>query len=142
MSHNIYHSLVIKANQENVFNAVTHPEHLNNWWTLESSGEPKLNAEYNLNFTKKYNWYGVVSEVKNNEAFCITMTKSDADWDNTIFGFHLKTVENGTQLDFAHKGWQKNNNEFRQSSFCWAMLLNGLKNYLEKGIIIPFEQRS
>ena len=142
MSHNIYHSLVIKATKKQVFKAITEPEHLNNWWTLKAKGVPTLKTEYNLHFTDQYNWYGKVTEVKQNEVFCVTMTQSDSDWESTTFGFHLKTIENGTQLDFAHKGWQKNNHHFRHSSFCWAMLLNGLKNYIEKGIVIPFEERN
>jgi uncharacterized protein YndB with AHSA1/START domain len=142
MSHNIYHNLVIKSTKEQVFKAITEPKHLNNWWTLKASGEPTLNTEYNLHFTDLYDWYGKVTEVQYNEVFCITMTKSDPDWDNTTFGFHLKTVENGTQLDFAHKNWSKNNDHYRHSSFCWAMLLNGLKNYLEKGTVVPFENRN
>ncbi|UWX56336.1 hypothetical protein NYZ99_09110 [Maribacter litopenaei] len=69
------------------------------------------------------------------------MTKSDPDWDATSFGFDL--VENGENIkvQFWHVGWRECNAHFRRSSFCWAILLNGLKNYVEKGIIIPFEKR-
>ncbi len=45
---NIYHDLVIKASLQEVFNAISQPEDLNNWWTKKCSGTPELNAEYNL----------------------------------------------------------------------------------------------
>jgi hypothetical protein len=69
------------------------------------------------------------------------MTVSDQDWDPTSFGFDLFEIEEGIQLRFYHIDWPQCNAHFRRSSFCWAMLLNGLKNYVEKGIIVPFEER-
>jgi len=142
MSYTIQHDLIIKASKAQVFDAFSLPEHLNNWWPLKSSGKPELGSTYNLNFTDAYNWFCKVSKVKPNESFYLKMTDSDNDWNPTTFGIELKGHENGTLLEFIHKDWQNNNHEFRHSSFCWAMLLNGLKEYLEKGIIIPFEKRS
>jgi len=142
MSYNIYHNLLIKASEKEVFDAVSSSEHLNNWWTLKSSGRPEVGSEYNLNFTDDYNWFCKVSEVKINESFHLKMTQSDKDWNPTTFGFDLEVQNNGTMLKFSHINWKEDNHHFKHSSFCWAMLLNGLKNYLEKGIIIPFEERN
>ena len=142
MSFTIYHSLIINASSDQVFDAVSLPEHLNNWWTLKCTGNPILNAEYYLNFTDAYNWYGKVSSCIPNKSFHIKMAKSDHDWDKTTFGFDLEEVDKGTLLKFSHENWQELNHNFKHSSFCWALLLNGLKNYLENGIIIPFEKRN
>ena len=142
MSFAIFHNLMIKASSKEVFEAVALPEHLNNWWTLKSSGIPELNTEYNLNFTDDYNWYCKISEVKINNFIHFSMTKSDNDWNPTTFGFELEEHDNGTLVKFSHENWQLANHHFKHSSFCWAILLNGLKNYLEKGIIIPFEERN
>ena len=125
-----------------MFDAVSLPEHLNNWWTLKSSGKPELNAEYNLNFTDTYDWYCKVSEVKPNQSFYLKMIKSSTDWNPTTFSFELDETENGTMVKFSHVNWPKDNHHFKHSSFCWALLLNGLKNYLEKGIVIPFAERN
>lgn len=142
MSYTIYHSLIINTSKNKVFDAVSLPEHLNNWWTLKCSGNPSLNEVYNLNFTNTYNWFGKVSTCFLNKSFHIKMTSSDSDWNPTTFGFELEEVKNGTLLKFSHENWQELNHNFKHSSFCWAMLLNGLKNYLEKGIVIPFEERN
>lgn len=142
MSYNIFHGLTIKASTEEVFNAISQPKHLDNWWTLKSSGEPKLGAEYNLNFTDEYDWYCKVSKVELPKSIHFKMTKSDDDWSPTTFGFDLKDTEDGTLVEFSHVNWPEQNHHFKHSSFCWALLLNGLKNYLEKGIVIPFEERN
>lgn len=137
----IYHDFTINASVEKVFDAVSIPEGLNKWWPLKSSGQPELGIEYNLNFTDEYNWYGKVSKVIKNQSFFIKMTTSSDDWISTTFGFELEAKGEATLVKFSHTGWLNCNAEYRNSSFCWAMLLNGLKNYLEKGIIIPFEER-
>lgn len=141
MSYNIYHNFQISTSSKEVFDAVSQPIHLDNWWTLKSSGKPELNSEYNLNFTDQYNWFCKVLKIKANESFYLKMTNSDEDWNPTTFGFDLESNKKGTMVKFCHINWPKNNDHFKHSSFCWALLLNGLKNYLEKGIVIPFEER-
>lgn len=138
----IYHDLTINSSPKKVFEAVSYPRHLQNWWPLTCTGTPALGEEYNFYFTPEYNWYGKVSQLKESKSFFIKMTKSEPDWDLTSFGFELKESKNGTLVMFSHKGWPECNSHFRVSSYCWALLLKGLKDYTEKGIIIPFEKRS
>lgn len=142
MSYSIYHDLEIKGPIEKVFESITQPEHLINWWPLRCSGGPKENETYNFYFTPEYDWYGKVVQLENNKSFHISMTRSDADWDPTTFGFDLNPSENKVLVRFFHVEWPECNDHFRRSSYCWAMLLNGLKNYVEKGIIVPFEERA
>ncbi len=142
MSHHIYHSLIINTSPKDVFDAISLPKHLDNWWTLKSSGIPELEGEYNLNFTDDYNWFCKVSEMNINKSFYLKMTQCDVDWNSTTFGFDLEEIEKGTLVSFSHKNWKEVNHHFKHSSFCWAMLLNGLKNYLEKGLVVPFEERN
>ncbi|MDT7833115.1 SRPBCC domain-containing protein [Flavobacteriaceae bacterium S356] len=137
----IYHNFVIHATAKEVFDAVSLPEHLNNWWPLQSSGIPAVGNRYNFNFTDTYNWFGHVSTCEPSTSFFIKMTESDADWSPTTFGFELEEMDGGVSVKFSHTNWPQCNTEFKQSSYCWAILLNGLKNYVEKGIVIPFEDR-
>ncbi len=142
MPNNIYFDFYIKASKEEVFDAFTLPQHLNNWWTLKSSGIPEKGSRYNLNFTDKYDWYAEVTQVDKNNSIYFSMTQSDDDWNPTTFGITLETHNDLTLLKFSHTNWPKNNHHYRFSAFCWSQLLIGFKNYLEKGIIIPFEERS
>ena len=142
VGYNIYHDISIEASINKIFQAVSQPELLINWWPKKCSGKPELGSDYNFYFTDEYDWYGKVSKFEKNKSFHIKMTKSDADWDPTSFGFDLEEQEKGALLHFWHTGWPQNNHHFRRSSFCWAILLNGLKNYVEKRVIVPFEERA
>lgn len=141
MPFNIYHDLSIKANPLEIFEAISSPERLVNWWPNRCSGTPEKDCIYNFYFSSEYDWYGKVVRSEPGKSFHIQMTVSDKDWNPTSFGFDLIPVDNGTRLEFWHINWPACNAHFRRSSYCWAILLQNLKNYLEKGIIIPFEQR-
>ena len=137
----IYHDLVINAPISKVFKAITEPEHLKNWWPLKCSGNPEIGGKYNFYFAPEYDWYGQVIQFNSNRTFHIKMIKSDSNWNPTTFGFDLEKFDESVQIKFWHTGWPVCNSHFRRSSFCWAMLLNGLKNYAERGVVIPFEER-
>ncbi|PZX57849.1 SRPBCC family protein [Algoriphagus chordae] len=137
----IYHRLIISASVGEVFEAISEPKHLINWWPLSCTGKPELNAQYNFYFGESYNWFGRVSKIDSNTTFHVKMTKADPDWDPTTFGFDLETSGTNVTVNFSHSGWPACNEHFKVASYCWAILLHSLKNYLEKGIIIPFEER-
>jgi len=141
-TYNIYHNFFIKASTNKVFEAFSSPDHLINWWPLKCSGEPTLGATYNFNFTDEYNWYGEVSKLEVGRSFYIKMTDSDKDWNPTTFGFEIEAGVVQTIVRFSHTGWKTCNDEFKNSSFCWALLLQGLKEYVEEGIVVEFEDRA
>lgn len=138
----IYHDIYVKASAEKVFSAIVSPEHLVNWWPKKCKGEECLHGEYNFYFTPEYDWLGKVVAFVENKAFHIKMTSADEDWNPTTFGFDLKPAEGGVWIQFWHKDWPELNHHFRRSSCCWALLLQGLKDYVENGNIIEFEKRA
>ncbi|MEQ8302695.1 MAG: SRPBCC domain-containing protein [Cyclobacteriaceae bacterium] len=141
-SYNIYHSFAVKASPEKVFDAVSLPEQLVQWWPLKCSGKPVYGETYNFYFGEKYDWLGKVVKCEPSKSFHIKMTKSDADWNPTSFGFDLEIMKEGVRLNFFHSNWPSCNQHFKHSSYCWALLLNGLKDYVEKGTVVPFEERN
>ncbi|WP_411766566.1 SRPBCC family protein [Winogradskyella sp. A3E31] len=142
MGYSIFHDFVVKDSLPNVYNAISQPDHLVNWWPLRCTGKLKVGETYNFNFTDEYNWFATVKSCELNDHIHFKMTKSDPDWDPTSFGFDLEEKDNGVLVKFWHKDWPECNAHYKHSSFCWALLLKGLKDYLEKGLIIPFEERS
>lgn len=142
MAYTIYHNLIINSSKDKVFDAVVNPDQLVNWWPAKCSGKPELGARYNFYFGPEYDWWGTVVQCDPGKAFHIKMAKADKDWNPTSFGFDLEQTNGGVQVSFWHTDWAVCNQHFKIASYCWAILLQGLKNYVEKGVILSFEDRN
>jgi len=127
----IYHNLTIEISKEKVFKAITSAEGLNKWWTKKAVGEPKVGAEYQFWFDPKHDWRAIVLHCIPGQSIHYEMIQSDKDWDSTQLRFELSVMETGTAIQFEHVGWRSVNDHFRRTSFCWAIYLNTLKQYLE-----------
>jgi len=138
----IYHQFEIRGNREAVFDAIAKAEGLNSWWTLEAGGEPVLGSEYRFYFGPEYDWLAKVVEVRSGHEIRWSLVRAMDDWLPTTFGFELADAEQGTTVRFSHTGWTSEGEHFAITSFCWGQLLNGLKNYVENGVVIPFEKRN
>lgn len=93
-------------------------------------------------FGVEYNWYAKVIHVVPGKDLTWKMTKAMDDWMRTEVGFTLTPEPNGTSVLFFHKHWATPSDHFSITTFCWGQLLNGLKNYIEAGIVVPFEKRN
>jgi len=140
--YSIIHNFTIHSNAKKVFEAMSTPEGLNNWWTLKCSGKPALNEEYNLNFTDEYDWFAKISKFEENKLIEFSMEKAMEDWLPTKFGFELNEDGNQTHVHFYHTNWQEQNQHYGITSYCWANLLRQMKDYIEKGIITEFSKRN
>lgn len=138
----ILHQFRIEAPAQKVYVAFCTSRGLADWWPAKSSGEPKPGETYTLWFGPEYDWRAKVIHVIPNKEFTWKMTQAMPDWMGTEVGIRLKEDNNGTIVDFFHTGWPERNDHFRISNFCWGTLLNGLKNLVEKGVVVPFENRN
>jgi uncharacterized protein YndB with AHSA1/START domain len=137
----IFHHFPIKAPAERVFQAVSAPAGLDQWWTKRSSGRPAPGAEYELWFGPAFDWRAVVSRCAPSAQFELEMTRAPEDWQDTRVGFALSEKDGVTQVRFHHLGWPDANEHFRVSCYCWAMYLRLLRLYVEHGEVVPYEQR-
>jgi len=138
----IYHDLWIKASIDQVFEAISEPSFIDSWWTNHCEGCTEKDGLYRFYFSNDYDWYAKVNELEINKHISWTMTQSDADWDGTILDFLLLEENDLVHLQFAHLGWKETNLHFRRTSYCWAMYLRLLKRFIEKGEVVPFDQRN
>ena len=139
--HDILQDFPIAAPPEQVFRAVSTPDGLDEWWTLRSTGNPRVGAAYELDFGPAYQWRAEVTKSVPGSAFELRMTKSDDDWSGTVVGFELRPDDGGTQVRFYHRGWPQANEHYRTSNHCWAMYLRILRRHLESGESVPYDQR-
>ena len=138
----IHHSFIIKAPIQKVFDGFCLPEHLNNWWPKRSSGNPLQNEKYNFYFGDDYNWYAEVIEVVPGKSLTWDMQDVMDDWKGTRVGFELREEKEGTKVRFFHTRWKEASDHFAITNFCWGQLLQGLKDFLETGKVLPFEKRN
>ena len=137
----IYHDFPINASSRKVFQAVSTPKGLENWWTKTSEGSPAEGGEYQLGFGPEYDWRAVVTQYTPDSAFEFRLTKADSDWQNSRVGFELTEQGGSTTVRFHHVDWPEANEHYRISCFCWAMYLRLLKRYVETGETVPYETR-
>src|SRR5664279_2388146 len=114
----IFHSFPINAAVRDVFEGVSLPKGIDNWWTKTSAGTPLLDEVYALDFGPKYIWNGIVSKCVADREFELTITHADADWIGTQVGFSMQNKNNITAVEFYHKGWPENSEHYRISCYC------------------------
>lgn len=134
----------IQVRPQRVFEAISTPALIDQWWTLRSSGRPSVGAAYELDFGPPYVWRAVVTQCVPATAFEWRLTEADADWTGTRVGFDLAPIGSGgsaTQVRFHHHGWPAANDHYRTSSHCWALYLRVLRRHLEHGESVPYAER-
>jgi uncharacterized protein YndB with AHSA1/START domain len=79
----------VQATPARVFEGVSDPAHLDQWWTFRSSGQPAIGSIYELDFGPAYRWRAVVTRSEPGVAFELRITDADPDWTDTLVGFDL-----------------------------------------------------
>ena len=137
----IYHDVTINTLPERAFEAITQPEGLNAWWTLACEGSPDPATSYRFYFGPDYDWYAEVQDVVRSHFITWKFTHADADWTGTKLHVAFEAMGLSTRIRLEHTGWLSRNDHFRRTSYCWAQYLRLLKQYLERGISIPYRER-
>jgi uncharacterized protein YndB with AHSA1/START domain len=137
----ILQNFPIQAPPSRVFEAVSAPALLDQWWTIRSTGQPTVGSIYELDFGPEYQWQAIVTKAVPGEAFELKLTRADADWVGSTVGFELAPSGSGTAVRFAHRGWPLANDHYRTSCHCWALYLRILRRHLEHGESVPYDQR-
>lgn len=139
----IFHDFVIHATIDKVFEAVSTPKGLDNWWTKKSSGKQEIGSVYNLYFSEEYDWFAEIKILSLNDTIEFKILKAKEEWLPTSFGFIVTKIDTSlTSVEFYHKDWETTSKEYKIANFCWAELFLQMKQYLEKGIITPFNKRN
>jgi len=78
----ILHEFPIRATADRVFEAMTTPAGLDQWWTHDSSGVPGPAADYSLGFGPEYGWEARVTRSESCGAISSTVRVSltNKDW--------------------------------------------------------------
>ncbi len=137
----VVHQFSIRASAQKVFQSIAMPAGLDAWWTKRSSGRPEVGGTYRLSFGPGHEWSAMVTRAVRDAEFEMELVEAHDDWRGTRVGFVLDEDEGITRVRFHHAGWRGPNEHYRVSCFCWAMYLRLLKRYVERGEVVPHEER-
>ena len=138
---NILHEFTIAAPPARIFECMTTPAGLDQWWTHYSSGKPEVDALYALGFGPEYDWDARGIHHPSGNTVVFSRSAPSATLAMCIRGFHLTPLGDHTRVSFRHSGWKAETPHFGTTSFAWAMYLRHLRRYVETGEAIPYEDR-
>jgi uncharacterized protein YndB with AHSA1/START domain len=133
-----------------VFEALTEPKHIGNWWTPDTTSDQKVGGYARFEFR------GLDGDLHGYSHMRIEKMVPDKlvewkvvdqnyqgvnDWIGTTIRFRLTdNGRGGTNVDFAHTEWKDKQGSFDRCNDGWAHVLEtSLKGYLETGRGQPYQ---
>lgn len=130
----ILHELSIKAPIGKVYQAITEPKGLANWWTRHVQGEARSNSIMQFSFDHGQTVFRMkILRLIPNKAIVWHCVGGQPEWEDTQIYFELEPNRDGTIVHFAHRGWKRPTGILPRCNFDWARYLMSLRSYLEKG---------
>ncbi len=134
------HQIVIHANAQTLYQALTLDEGIQSWWTDRcemAHFETELCQfwfdEQQTRFTMQAN-----KMLPGKRVFWVCLQGPD-EWINTQLWWEIQPLAVGTcLLDFKHMNWTKDDGQFPLCNSTWGNLMQSLKQYCETGISNPW----
>jgi uncharacterized protein YndB with AHSA1/START domain len=132
----ILHLVRIQASPERVYDALTTPEGIRNWWTRDSDLDVRVGGEGEFRF------YGgkTITQIRIDElrpharvSWTVTASGAPGGWAGTTIAFELRPTGDVTVLAFRHRGFAEANDGYALVNTGWAYYLVSLQQYLELG---------
>ena len=134
----IKHYLLIKAQPEKVYNAITKTGGLQGWWTAEAKADERVGGTAEFIFGERYYNKMKITNLLNNKKVEWKCLEGDKEWIGTTFLFDLEEKDGSTILRFSHNDWKEETDFFASCNYNWGYYLNSLKQYCETGKGTPF----
>ncbi len=134
----IKHYLLIKAQPEKVYNAITKTRGLKGWWTAEAKADEIVGGTAEFIFGEQYYNKMKITNLQDNKTVEWVCLEGDKEWIGTTFLFDLEEKDEGTILRFSHNNWKEETDFFASCNYNWGYYLTSLKQYCETGEGTPF----
>jgi uncharacterized protein YndB with AHSA1/START domain len=133
----IMHLIKVNASSERVYQALTTSEGIRNWWTREADLDSTIGGEGEFRFGS----YGGTQVTKVKVAELVpslrvrwrTTFSFRPEWTGTTITFDLRADTSGTEILFAHRGFQQADDIYALCTTGWGYYLVSLQQYLETG---------
>ncbi len=133
----IMHIVRIDAPPERVYEALTSPEGIRNWWTRDADLEARVGGSGEFRFPR-YGEDSVTRVTVGNldpprRVGWTTASSFHPEWAGTTMSFDLRAEDGGTVLCFAHRGFRQADEAYAMFTTGWGYYLVSLQQYLETG---------
>ena len=132
------HSLIMKADRERIWKAITRPQHFSSWFGMPVSLD-RLEVGGKMRFVEIADSEPcVITTVEPPERFAFNWQAEPGVPVMTLVTFYLEAVEDGTRVTVTEEGFEVLPEKFRKSraagnSEGWSIQLRNLDNYLKEG---------
>ena len=155
----IHQAVLIGADSEKVFDALTQQQGVAGWWTPEAQIRPDLNSTARFPFGPDYFKEMIITALKPAEFVQWDCIHGADEWVGTTISFRLipgskasllksypeirgqieqQSNDIVTLLIFRHDNWKGFTLMFAECSYTWAQFLKSLKLYCETGLGMPW----
>ena len=138
MTREIWHELFFNVSLHELYEAITDPKKLAQWWTTDVRGTsvPGKYLEFGFGgFSQEM----LVSDLESGKLVRWTATeKGLSDWAGTRLEFKVFRRNDLTYLHLRHSNWKEEAKMYAQCNTDWAFYLLSLREYVETGKGRPF----
>ena len=136
----IMHQVRIQATPERVYQALTLPAEIRQWWTRDAELDATVGGKGEFAFSdRKVRTTVRIDDLKADARVAWKTTASNAPggWNGTMIEFDLRADERATVLSFAHRGFAAADDGYARVTAGWGHYLLSLQQYLETGKGMP-----
>jgi uncharacterized protein YndB with AHSA1/START domain len=131
--YSIKHLFHINAPRSEVYKAIASVEGLQNWWTVQTSGDVSVGGVLQFRFASHGGPDMKVTEARPGEKVSWECIESTHGWTGTTIAFLLDENEGKTRVRFSHNGWKEQDDNYAAGSFSWARYMESLRQYCQSG---------
>jgi len=142
LNHNIRtieKSILIRAQAEDIFFALTDTDELVKWFPEGATTDPELGGKYDFTWEKSKVWdhkRGIYTDIIPGTKVSFTWPVADLN-QYTIVTFYLHSEGGYTTVIFSHTGFgfsEEWKNQYCEYAELWSFFLENLRSYIEEGI--------
>jgi uncharacterized protein YndB with AHSA1/START domain len=130
----ILHRVGVKTpTPQKVYDALTTPEGLAAWWTVDTKGSGEVGGVLEFRFPPVGGFDMQVVELRPAEQVVWRVIDGPDEWVGTTIGFDLRQNGDYTVVLFKHEGWKEPVEFMHHCSTKWGSFLMSLKSLVETG---------
>ncbi len=131
-------SIVIAADRERVWRAITTPEQISKWFDGTMEWQFKLAPGETITLSMDdFKGYARIVTVEPPERFAFTWTPEPSNPVESLVTFQLESIPEGTRVTASEAGFERLPDDLRQKRYDmngmgWGIALKNLADYLQK----------